>query len=149
MIRKALVEDLNGIDVLDKASNENPWGKKLIKDALESRSNWVIADDKEQSIFAWLTASVVLDESELELIVVHPECRRLGYAKQLIEQWFDEMMGRHVSQFILEVRESNLPAISLYQNVGFVPVGLRKNYYAAPNEHALLMNRIVQESSPI
>lgn len=146
MIRKALIEDLNAIDVLDKASNDNPWGKRLIKDALESRCNWVIVNDDSQRILAWLTASTVLDESELELIVVHPECRRLGYANQLIEQWFSEMLSRHVTQFILEVRESNLPAITLYQRIGFVSAGLRKNYYAAPIEHALLMSRIVQEN---
>lgn len=146
MIREALVKDLDAIDALDKASNSNPWGKRLIRDALESRCNWVIINDENQGVLAWLTASIILDESELELIVVHPESRRLGYAQQLIEQWFSDVSRRHVTRFILEVRESNLPAIALYQRSGFVQSGLRKNYYTAPIEHALLMNRILQES---
>ena len=40
----------------------------------------------------------------------------------------------------LEVRESNAPAIGLYQKLGFVEVGRRKNYYEKPREDAILMD---------
>ena len=40
----------------------------------------------------------------------------------------------------LEVRESNLPAIRLYQSAGFATTGRRPNYYHHPAEAALLMN---------
>jgi hypothetical protein len=39
----------------------------------------------------------------------------------------------------LEVRETNAPAIALYQKHDFVPVGRRKNYYTSPTEDAILM----------
>ena len=43
----------------------------------------------------------------------------------------------------LEVRESNAPAIALYSKHGFVPVGLRKNYYELPRENAVLMTKSI------
>lgn len=44
-----------------------------------------------------------------------------------------------VENFTLEVRESNLPAIRLYESLGFVTEGIRKNFYRNPNENALIM----------
>jgi len=37
------------------------------------------------------------------------------------------------------VRESNAPAIALYEKLGFTTVGRRKNYYEKPREDAILM----------
>ena len=39
---------------------------------------------------------------------------------------------------VLEVRESNTPAIALYERFGFQQVGFRKNYYEHPTEGAKL-----------
>ena len=44
-----------------------------------------------------------------------------------------------IKAFTLEVRESNLAAISLYQKLGFVSAGIRKNFYDAPKENAVIM----------
>ena len=49
-------------------------------------------------------------------------------------------LGRaHLAFLTLEVRESNLPAIRLYEKLGFQVVGRRKNYYREEHEDALLM----------
>ena len=39
----------------------------------------------------------------------------------------------------LEVRESNIAAISLYEKNGFKSIGTRKGYYQDNNENALIM----------
>jgi ribosomal-protein-alanine N-acetyltransferase len=41
----------------------------------------------------------------------------------------------------LEVRESNSPAISLYEKFGFLVEGKRKNFYSVPTEDALIMTK--------
>ena len=45
----------------------------------------------------------------------------------------------------LEVRESNLAAISLYEKHGFERVGLRKNFYEQPRENAVLYTKQLQK----
>ncbi|MCZ2723540.1 ribosomal protein S18-alanine N-acetyltransferase [Marinomonas sp. 15G1-11] len=144
-VRAACFEDVGAITQLDKEANTHPWGEKLIKEALVSRHNWVIEGSENGQLLAWLTASRILDESELELIVVAPSARRQGYAHKLMLHWLSEMMTASVSHFILEVRESNQAAISLYLQMGFVQVGLRKHYYSSPAEHALLMSRLPED----
>ena len=42
---------------------------------------------------------------------------------------------------LLEVRESNQPAIELYRSLGFVAVGTRRNYYSQPQEDALVLRK--------
>ena len=42
---------------------------------------------------------------------------------------------------MLEVRESNISAIKLYEKVGFEEINRRKKYYG--NEDAIIMERII------
>ena len=42
---------------------------------------------------------------------------------------------------LLEVRESNRPAIALYHSMGFVSVAVRRNYYSQPTEDALVFRK--------
>ena len=72
-------------------------------------------------------------------MAVEPGCRRQGVGEALIRELLERCRMRQLSFVTLEVREHNEPAIALYSKLGFVPVGLRKNYYEAPKENALLM----------
>ena len=51
------------------------------------------------------------------------------------------MLFRSAAELTLEVRESNEPAIKLYESTGFTREGVRKNYYTTPVEHALILTR--------
>lgn len=131
VIRLATVSDLQPIIQLDALSNPYPWGENLVAEALQTRKNWVIelGDATQKSIVGWLTASVVLDQSELELIVIDSSVRRQGLARKLMMVWSETVAQQDVSELLLEVRESNVGAITLYESLGFEQVGRRKNYY--------------------
>lgn len=131
LIRPAIASDLHAIIQLDVTSNPHPWGEGLIADALQTRKNWVVelGDATQKSVVGWLTASMVLDQSELELIVIDSSMRRQGLARQLMMVWSETVAQQDVSELLLEVRESNVGAIALYESLGFVQVGRRKNYY--------------------
>ena len=78
-------------------------------------------------------------EAELESIAVVDEYQRRGVARRLFEAAADELRRTRVSEVFLEVRESNQPAMTLYQTLGFTQSGRRKGYYADPVEDAILM----------
>ena len=42
----------------------------------------------------------------------------------------------------MEVRESNLPAIRLYESLSFTQIGIRKAYYDNPKENAIIMRKL-------
>ncbi|AEF53362.1 GNAT family N-acetyltransferase [Marinomonas posidonica] len=130
VIRPAVESDVLGLESLDKHSNPHPWGRTLVADALEVRLNWVMCEAQNpNTIVAWLTASRCVDQSELELVLVDSNVRRQGIAKQLVQHWLDSLNKQGVAEFLLEVRESNLAAIYLYEALGFELVGRRKQYY--------------------
>jgi [ribosomal protein S18]-alanine N-acetyltransferase len=74
----------------------------------------------------------VADESELLLLAVTPTRHRRGVGKRLVDAFLEQARNDGVTRVHLEVRDGN-PAVSMYEDVGFSPVGRRRNYYHAPD----------------
>ena len=72
---------------------------------------------------------------------VHPNFRRQGVARALILALTEELKNRGSRCLTLEVRASNIPARALYESLGFVLVGTRRNYYYNPKEDALILRK--------
>ena len=72
----------------------------------------------------------VAGESELLLLAVLPTRHRRGVGRRLLDDFLKRARNEGVARVHLEVRDGN-PAISMYQDVGFSPVGRRSNYYQA------------------
>jgi ribosomal-protein-alanine N-acetyltransferase len=70
----------------------------------------------------------VADESELLLIAVLPDRHREGVGGQLLYDFLERARNDGVARVHLEVRDGN-PAVGMYRNAGFSPVGRRRNYY--------------------
>ncbi len=68
------------------------------------------------------------DEDELLLFAVHPQHRRRGLGMKLLEKVLADSRARGARLVHLEMRQGN-PAEGLYRKRGFVPVGVRPNYY--------------------
>ena len=51
------------------------------------------------------------------------------------------LLRRELAFIRLEVRECNLPAVSLYKKHGYVQAGRRKDYYTRPKEDALIFTK--------
>jgi len=74
----------------------------------------------------------VADESELLLLGVLDSYRRRGIGRQLLRDFLERARNEGVARAHLEVRDGN-PAVEMYRNAGFSPVGRRRNYYHAPD----------------
>jgi ribosomal-protein-alanine N-acetyltransferase len=84
----------------------------------------------------------VTEESELLKICVHPDYRRLGIGKKLMQFYIDFGRRRGVRSFHLEVDPSNQPAIHLYQSFSYEPSGTRKKFYQGTFDALLMMRQI-------
>ena len=99
------------------------------------RENYV---DEEDYIFAgYLMANVIIDESELLRIAVSSEMQRKGIGRALMEEYFEYIRPNCVRS-ILEVRQSNIKARRLYEVLGYTNISIRKEYYNAPVEDAII-----------
>lgn len=89
----------------------------------------------------FIYARQVADEAEILNIAVRPSFRRQGVGEQLLNGMLERLRSNQVTRVFLEARESNAPAIALYEKHGFVRNGRRRGYYSNPPEDALLFER--------
>ena len=126
---------------IESAAFSPPWSEKSVRDELISDDAVFLAAQDGEKLLGFLIAKCSFDEAELYQIAVAPEYRRNGYADALMTALFSELKKRGTARLFLEVRKGNFPAVSLYEKLGFLPLCVRKNYYTAPVEDALIMEK--------
>jgi ribosomal-protein-alanine N-acetyltransferase len=87
-------------------------------------------DGKSSAAIGFSLCRTVAEESELLLIAVRPEHHRQGIGRRLLDHFMDQARDGGVVRVHLEVRDGN-PAVQMYREAGFEPVGKRRNYYHA------------------
>ena len=105
---------------------------------------FLVAERDGQAV-GYVGCQTVLDEGYITNVAVSPDARRQGIARTLIEKLTAEARAAGLAFVTLEVRVSNAPAIALYEGAGFGRVGVRKNFYTAPTEDAVLMTLFLKE----
>ena len=88
----------------------------------------MLARDGSNDAIGFSLFRTVADESELLLIAVQPRNHRRGVGRMLLDDFLDQARDGGITRVHLEVRDGN-PAIAMYREVGFSPVGRRRNYY--------------------
>ncbi|MBX7218867.1 MAG: GNAT family N-acetyltransferase [Blastocatellia bacterium] len=81
------------------------------------------------------------DELHINNVGTHPDFRRFGIGRKLIQEANTYATSYGALRSTLEVRASNLPAQQLYLNLGYQVAGRRRNYYSEPEEDGLFMEK--------
>ena len=123
---------------LEKQNFSEPWPEIAVRSELTNKlSLWLVALDGE-TVVGYVGSQTVLQEADMMNIAVADSHRRQGIARALVEELIRQL---DAYQLTLEVRASNAGAIALYEALGFIQVGLRKNYYHKPKEDALILRK--------
>lgn len=129
------------IALLEQECFADPWSQQSIASELHNPlSLWLVAQEG-QTLLGYVGSQTCLDETDMMNIAVSPASRRQGVARALIEALISALRQHGSKQLTLEVRASNGPARQLYESLGFLQVGLRKNYYRNPKEDALILRK--------
>ena len=119
----------------------DPWSEKSVASELNNRlSLWLVALDGD-TVAGYVGSQSVLDEADMMNIAVHPDYRRQGIGRDLVLALAEALQKKGIRGLMLEVRQSNAPAIALYEQLGFQQVGMRPNYYRNPKENALILRK--------
>ena len=136
--RYAMISDLTEVKAIEQLTSHYPWSDKLFDESI----NKLLVITQKQEIIGFAVVALVAKQAELHLIAIHPKAQSQGYG-QLILSLIVESMPASIESFFLEVRVSNCRAIRLYQRLGFVQIGERKDYYrnGLGTEDAIIMAR--------
>ena len=126
---------------LEKLCFHDPWSENSIASELGNRlSLWYVAEE-DGRVVGYVGSQTVLGETDMMNIATHPDYRKQGIARALINTLISALAEQGSHSLMLEVRVSNEPAKSLYGSMGFESVGIRKNYYRNPREDALILRK--------
>ena len=138
---KMTEEHTEALAKLDKICFTVPWSKALFDGEVQnSKAYYLVATDAGEPV-GYCGIQTVLDEGDITNIAVLPDYRKSGIASTLLEGIIDYALSKDITFITLEVRESNINAIRLYEKFGFELAGKRKNYYPDNRETALLMTK--------
>jgi ribosomal-protein-alanine N-acetyltransferase len=131
--------DLDAVADIERQSHRAPWPVQLFEEELDRE--WAHTDVVRSSgqVLAYCNYWLVQDEIHLLNITTHPDARRRGLARTLMERMLAFARARDCRLVTLEVRRSNKPAQALYKRYGFVAVGVRAGYYQEDGEDAIVM----------
>ena len=131
-------EDLEQVAELEKSIFSTPWSKAAFSDSLQRPySHFFVAVADE--IVGYCGVHNLGGDGEITNVAVEPKYRGQKIAYEMLDFAMEETKKAGVQAFTLEVRTSNTPAIKLYEKLGFVSQGVRKNFYENPTEDALIM----------
>lgn len=139
MIREMEWEDVSKVAELEKSIFSVPWSEKSFRDSFASQDTIYLVEVLDGEIAGYCGIWVSYDTADLCNMAVAHSHRRKGIAKRLLQEISSLAEKRKVERILLEVRGSNFGAINLYQKSGFRQIGIRKGYYHAPEEDAILM----------
>ncbi len=134
-------------EILRDSAEAAQWRPESYAKLAESPGGLVLVCEAGGQPVGFLAARQAADEAEIFNIAVQRDFRRKGVASALLLAALNEFHRSAIARVFLELRESNLPAVSLYNRHGFAPSGRRKAYYHRPTEDAICMLRKLTGSS--
>ena len=133
--------------ILSDSAEAAQWPAESYSKLAGSPGGILLVCEAEGRPVGLLAARRADDEAEILNIAVRRDFRRKGVASALLLAALSEFHRSATARVFLELRESNLPALTLYNRHGFLPSGRRKAYYHFPAEDAVCMVRKLTDSS--
>lgn len=142
IIREMTWDDLNQVMVIERENFSVPWTETgfftylMREDAL-----FLVAEDDDENILGYCGVIIAVDEGDITNVSVKKDKQGQGIGSALVKELITKTVSRGVRTLFLEVRKSNAAAQALYEKMGFVHMGIRKNYYTDPVEDGITMSR--------
>ena len=138
--------DLESISPIFETEFDNFWNVNTLKSEIENSNSTVIIAKHNGEILGFAGIWKAVDVMHIMDIVVAKKYRRQHIGKALLENLLELTIKNNIYELTLEVRQDNIPAISLYTKYNFQKIGERKNYYGA-NNNAIIMTLYIDKKN--
>lgn len=139
IISLMIEDDIDAVLDISALSFSIPWSKNsYIKELTNPIAKYLVAKI-DNEVIGFVGTWIVLDESHITNIAVHPNYRKQGIASQLIDALLNLCKSQGCVAYTLEVRSSNKAAKALYEGYNFKQEAIRKGYYENNKEDAIIM----------
>lgn len=144
MIRAATPDDVDAIVAIERAVFEaEAWSDTLVDLELVAPGRVVVVAEYEDALVGYASAAVIAEVADLTRIAVKWADRREGVGTALLATLLDAAAERGAERMMLEVADTNEPALAFYVVSGFVEIARRRDYYGRG------VDAVVMEVAPI
>ena len=135
-------EHLGQAAEIERLCFSDPWSEKMLAEHLANPCSLTLAAVGDTGrLLGYVGLLAVVDEGYITNVAVRPGWRRQGGGGGLRGGLEAQGKERELAFLTLEVRQSNAPARALYEKLGYLQAGLRRNYYENPREDAVIMTK--------
>jgi ribosomal-protein-alanine N-acetyltransferase len=149
IIRKMLAGDIVQVHEIGKQCFTTPWELRSFEYELENRDAILKVAVLNIEIVGYICIRSIMDVTHIMDLAVTPKYKWMGIGSLLLRNALQELrrVRPDISLITLEVRESNIAAVKLYEKFGFREIGRRRGYYKKPVEDALIMELDMNEDN--
>ncbi|SDX00817.1 [SSU ribosomal protein S18P]-alanine acetyltransferase [Marinococcus luteus] len=140
LIRIMSADDIDNVMEVEHNAFSMPWSRRAFENEMYNNqfAHYLVAEVGGR-IVGYCGVWIVIDEAHVTNIAVHSRYRGRKIGQELLANLMELAYTYGARTMTLEVRETNETARNLYDKFGFVPGGVRKNYYMDNNENAIVM----------
>ncbi|MBO5068421.1 MAG: ribosomal protein S18-alanine N-acetyltransferase [Clostridia bacterium] len=137
-------EDVDKIVELFNENFPDGWNKNMLLSAFDGGRFFSIGCFNNEKLIGAITCSLSIDDADIEGITVDKTYRNKGVGQKLLKNAEQNIKDSGITAVLLEVRQSNIPAKSLYEKAGYKQIFVRKSYYS-DGENAVVMKKELQK----
>lgn len=131
--------DVDAVTEMERSNFSTPWKMDDFADLLEKSDMGCIVAEEDGEIIGCVVYHNIVGDVDMTNVQVKEAHRKRGIGTALMKATMEKARSVGGERFTLEVRESNLAAIALYESLGFTVEGKRRGFYEHPREDALIM----------
>jgi ribosomal-protein-alanine N-acetyltransferase len=147
-IRSMIEPDLDAVLSIEQASFPLPWKRDhFLHEIAAPHSYPFVADYNNGKLAGYVCVTALFEEAQIMDIAVDPAMRGRGIALLLMKHVFALAREKGAEVMSLEVRSTNVAAITLYESLGFVRTGCRPKYYEGKDDAVLMDKNLQGETS--
>lgn len=138
-VREMTFDDIEDVVKIERENFSVPWDENGFFSFMIREGTVFLCAEENGEIVGYGGMVSAADEADITNVSVDKDKRRCGIATAVVKGLFAAGQAMKLKKIFLEVRESNSAARALYEGLGFKQISIRKNYYEAPIEDALIM----------
>lgn len=146
-IVEATLKDFEQIYDIEQTCFVEPYTREqLMYEFSENPLNKILVAYDEDKIVGFVDYMITFNSATISQIAVLPNYRKKGLGSKLLEEMeksFPKEIDDVVETITLEVRESNINAISFYKKNGYENVVIKKHYYKNGENAVYMIKRLL------
>ncbi len=139
IIREMTEGDLTEVCEIEESTFSEPWSEEALRKALLNENNSYLITEINHKVVGYCGYWGIAGEGDIYNVAVKKEYRGQHIGYQMLSALLKRAQARGITSLTLEVRISNEAALRLYESLGFVRSGVRKDFYTKPKEDAVIM----------